>query len=341
MKNNILTKRGRVVSLLCALWLLAVLFFPIWQIQLAAPQYPEGLILLIYPGGLGGNVDIINGLNHYIGMKTLHSADFLEFTLLPYIIGFFSLSLLLTAWVAKRSWLNILFTLFVVFGIVAMVDFWKWEYNYGHNLNPDAAIIVPGMAYQPPLIGFKQLLNFGAYSIPDTGGWIFIGVGILLFLLVVSEARANRKKAIAAGQFSAPAMALLLLFFSSCHTPPEPIRAGKDNCFYCKMMVSDVRFGAELITQKGRVQKFDDIHCLKSYLKEAPGDKGQGAEIYFQDFCDGNQLLPAKAMYLLNSDSLRGPMGGRVVAFSNRDSMQKTAREFHGSEINLAQLFQP
>jgi len=53
-----------------------------------------------------------------------------------------------------------LFTLFVLFGIIAMVDFWRWEYDYGHDLDPNAAIIVPGMAYQPPLIGFKQLLNF-------------------------------------------------------------------------------------------------------------------------------------------------------------------------------------
>ena len=76
--------------------------------------------------------------------------------------------------------LTTVFILFVVFGIVAMIDFWRWEYNYGHNLNPDAPIIVPGMAYQPPLIGFKQLLNFGAYSIPAIGGFLFVGVGIIL-----------------------------------------------------------------------------------------------------------------------------------------------------------------
>ena len=57
-----------------------------WRIELNAPQYPEGLIMLIYPNKLGGNVDIINGLNHYIGMKTLHTEDFIEFTLLPVII---------------------------------------------------------------------------------------------------------------------------------------------------------------------------------------------------------------------------------------------------------------
>ena len=47
------------------------------------------------------------------------------------------------------------------------------------NLNPNAPIIVPGMSYQPPLLGFKQLLNFGAYSYPDIGGWIMFGVGMI------------------------------------------------------------------------------------------------------------------------------------------------------------------
>ena len=73
-----------------------------------------------------------------------------------------------------------------------MVDFWRWEYQYGHDLDPDAAIRIPGMAYQPPLIGFKQLLNFGAYSIPDIGGWIFIIVGCCLLGLVIIEGKAKK-----------------------------------------------------------------------------------------------------------------------------------------------------
>ena len=65
-----------------------------------------------------------------------------------------------------------------------MVDFWKWEYNYGHNLDPNAAIQVPGMAYQPPLIGYKQLLNFLAFSFPHTGGWLIVGAGVSLIAAI-------------------------------------------------------------------------------------------------------------------------------------------------------------
>ncbi len=187
MKINQTSISGRMLFILSGISLFTILFFPMWQIQLSAPQYPEGLVMLIYPNKIGGNVDIINGLNHYIGMKTIHEGDFFEFTILPFIIGFFSLLFIIAGILGKRKLTNISFILFVSFGVIAMADFWKWEYNYGHNLNPDAAIIVPGMSYQPPLIGFKQLLNFGAYSIPDIGGWIFVGVGIILLFVVFRE----------------------------------------------------------------------------------------------------------------------------------------------------------
>ncbi len=185
--ENSLEKISRLFLVLCAVALLLVLFVPLWRIELTAPQYPEGLMLQIFPNKLGGNVDIINGLNHYIGMKVLNDKDFIEFTVLPYIIGFFSLACLLVALLNRKRLLKIVFSLFLIFGIVAMIDFWRWEYDYGHNLNPAAAIQVPGQSYQPPLIGYKQLLNFGAYSVPDIGGWIFIVVGLVLLTVIVIE----------------------------------------------------------------------------------------------------------------------------------------------------------
>lgn len=198
MKKNIpfqnLSSLTRVITFICGLMLIVVLFVPLWRIELSAPQYPEGLVMKMYPNKLAGNVDIINGLNHYIGMKTLHTEDFLEFTVLPYIIVFFSVfSLLVGLVVKKRRWLIALLIMFILFGVIAMIDFWRWEYNYGHNLNPNAAIIVPGMAYQPPLIGYKKLLNFGAYSVPDTGGWVFISVGLLLLTAVIIEFKKKSK----------------------------------------------------------------------------------------------------------------------------------------------------
>ena len=193
MTQNKISPLSKILVIIAAIFLIISLFVPIWAIYLDAPQYPEGLGLQIWAHKLAGDVDIINGLNHYIGMKTLHSDDFIEFTVLPYIIGFFAIFFLITAFVGKKGLLYTALIAFIIFGVVSMVDFWKWEYDYGHNLDPTAAIQVPGMAYQPPLIGFKQLLNFGAYSFPDVGGWLFIGAGLLMLIAVILEWKRAKK----------------------------------------------------------------------------------------------------------------------------------------------------
>lgn len=181
--NNV----SRVLLILSGLLLLLVLHLPIWSIYLEAPQYPEGLSMQIYVNRIGGDIEIINGLNHYIGMKTIHANDFIEFSILSYCVIFFSSLFVLTGIFANKNLFYSLCILFVSFGVIAMIDFWRWEYDYGHNLSEDAAIKVPGMTYQPPLIGYKQLLNFGAYSYPDIGGYIFLAAGLvvvyILFLL--------------------------------------------------------------------------------------------------------------------------------------------------------------
>lgn len=195
MKNQQkISKLSSAILLLGGIALLAVIILPIWRIELIAPQYPEGLELLIYSNNLGGQVDIINGLNHYIGMKVLSVDDFIEFTVLPYIIAVYAALFLFTGLLRRRKMVYVLFGLFLLFGIVAMVDFYVWLYEYGHNLDPNAAIKVPGMAYQPPLLGYKELLNFIAFSIPDTGGWIFIGCGVALAFVVFMEWKAAKKK---------------------------------------------------------------------------------------------------------------------------------------------------
>jgi len=335
MKNKLGTGT-KLLLLLAAAGLVAVLYTPIWRIDLDAPQYPEGLSLSIHANGLRGNVDIINGLNHYIGMKTLHNEDFFEFTLLPYLIIFFAAAFALVAFINKRRWLHILFGLFVVFGIVAMIDFWRWEYNYGHNLNPNAAIVVPGMAYQPPLIGFKQLLNFGAYSIPDIGGWIFIGAGALLLICVLIEWKRFK---LAGKKFSTVAPLLALPFLlNSCSVKPEAIVPGTDNCYFCKMTITDAKYGAEIVTKKGKLYKFDDLHCLMAFTKAKMIDEALVKDIYVSDFTGDHSLVKSTESFLLQGGDIHGPMNGNVIAFKNKDSLKKVATQLNGNEINWNDL---
>lgn len=195
MNTTSLSNLSRILLVICGIGLIISIFVPLWAIYLEAPQYPEGLGMFLHANKITGDYEIINGLNHYIGMKTIHQEDFWEFKILPYALGFFAVLCFIAAFLNKRKWLYILAALFVIFGIAFMVDFWLWEYDYGHNLDPNAAIVVPGMSYQPPLIGFKQLLNFGAYSYPDIGGWIMFGVAIILLILAFIEFKNSKKTA--------------------------------------------------------------------------------------------------------------------------------------------------
>ena len=136
------------------------LFVPMWQIDLDAPQYPEGLVLKLHANKIGGDVEIINGLNHYIGMATLHTENFIEFKILPYIFGVFSLISITLIFINNRKFVLAFFGTFILFVILAGVDFYRWNYEYGHNLDPNAAIKVPGMAYQPTFNWIQTIIEF-------------------------------------------------------------------------------------------------------------------------------------------------------------------------------------
>lgn len=321
MNNSKISTLSKVLLLLVMALLVSSVFVPMWRIELSAPQYPEGLVLQLHANKIGGDVEIINGLNHYIGMKTLHKEDFIEFTVLPYIIGFFAFSALVVALIAKKKGLYALFISFILFGILAAVDFYRWNYEYGHNLDPNAAIRVPGMSYQPPLIGYKQLLNFGAYSIPDSGGWMLIASGFLLFILVIKESdllQKWRKPNTAAVSF----FLLSLSFLSCAKTEAVPIKLNVDNCDFCKMSIADGKYGAEVITQKGRVYKFDDMMCMINYGKENPNTKM--ATYYVSDYTQDNVLIPAETAFFLFGGAIQSPMRGGIIAFSS----EKEAKEF-------------
>jgi len=183
----------RILVLVASLSLVTAYFVPLWQILMWAPQYPEGLEMKIWINDISGDVKIISALNHYIGMRIIEVGMFPEFGYMIYIVGaIIVIGLLAVLW-NRLAGLIIFFFTIVAAGIGALVDFWLWGYDYGHNLNPDAAIKIEGMSYQPPLIGTKVLLNFTAFSGPDIGGWVFMIAAVLLAVLLFMEYRANKK----------------------------------------------------------------------------------------------------------------------------------------------------
>jgi copper chaperone NosL len=322
MKN--LSLKHRLIIAVSALAMLGSYFFPLWRIDLWAPQYPEGLSMYIWHNRLGGDVEIINGLNHYIGMAHLKQESFPEFGILPYLIaGFIGLGLLV-ALLGKRRWLTVYLSLMIVAGIVALADFYRWGYTYGHNLDPNAAIKVPGMSYQPPVIGYKELLNFGAYSIPDLGGWIFIGAGLVMAAVWAYGFYQFRK---GATKLSKPiktlAQLILAAGFMACSSNPEPIQYGHDACHFCKMTIMDNKFGCEIMTTKGKAFKFDDLNCMVRYVKENAFDEKEAAHIVVNDFTNGGQFVAVKNAIFLKSAQFKSPMRGDIAAFPSQELADK------------------
>jgi copper chaperone NosL len=183
-----MSRPSRIIVALAALSLAALYVLPLWHIGLKAPQYPEGLGLYIAADRIVGekpqDLNSINGLNHYIGMKVIEPDDIPELRFMPKIIGGLIALGLLVGLAGRRGLLYGYAAALVAFAAAGLADFYKWTYDYGHNLDPKAIIKVPGMTYQPPLIGSKQLLNFHATSWPASGGWI----AILAVTLVVAVA---------------------------------------------------------------------------------------------------------------------------------------------------------
>ncbi len=178
------------------LLLTGLYFFPLWSIELGAPQFPEGLGFRIWLDKITGfnenDLNSINGLNHYIGMQAIQPDSIPELKYMPYIVGAMIFLGLISFLINKKpvylSWL-ILMTIVLIAGLV---DFYIWEYNYGHNLNPMAAIKIPGTSFQPPLIGSKQILNMRAVSLPDIGGiLVFVSTIMIIYTLIKSRKQKN------------------------------------------------------------------------------------------------------------------------------------------------------
>lgn len=335
---------SRIIVAIASLGLIATYFLPVWFIFLIAPQYPEGLTMNIWLNKITGQVDIINGLNHYIGMKHINADMFPEFGFLVYIVAFFILFGLAVAITGRRKLLFAYLITTVIAGIAAMVDFYKWGYDYGHNLDPKAAIQIPGLSYQPPLFGHKTLLNFDAYSYPDSGGWIVIICAGLFFAVWGYEWYKSRKKnssIIKTAKKTIPAAALVTFLFTSCNTKPQPFAYGKDICDDCKMTIMDAKFGGEIITKKGKIYKFDDVHCLVNFMKGGTVKEADIAQTVFIDYENQNNFLDTESASFVTSDGLKSPMNSNTAAFSSKEKADEKSKQTNGTVKDWEQLRQP
>ncbi|CAN5909091.1 hypothetical protein BH11GEM1_BH11GEM1_09260 [soil metagenome] len=181
-----MSKLSRLLTALAAIALLGAFAWPLWSIGLVAPQYPEGLGMKIrlttVQGASEHDLTNINELNHYIGMKVIDPDAIPELKYMPWAVAGLSVLGLLVAASGRRRLLVGWVALLAVGSAAGLADFWRWTYDYGHDIDIEHAIIkIPGTFYQPPIFGVKQILNFTATSWPALGG-IAVMVGVTLAL---------------------------------------------------------------------------------------------------------------------------------------------------------------
>ncbi len=180
-------KKSKILMIVGSLLLLGLFKFPLWNITLEAPQYPIPLGMDIHITKFTDthehDIKNINLMNHYVGMKYIPET-IPEFKIFPWAIGIMVAFGVIIGIFGNRKLFLMWFVLMSVLGIAGMYDFYLWEYNYGHDLDPKAIMNFKNpdgtpMGFQPPLFGTKNILNFTAHSYPRMGAY-FMFVGMIL-----------------------------------------------------------------------------------------------------------------------------------------------------------------
>jgi hypothetical protein len=194
-------KTSNKLMVLAALLPLLLFVFPLWNITLEAPQYPTPLGMDIYINDFADanphDIKNINLMNHYVGMKYIPDA-IPEFKIFPIGIIITTVLGLVIGLKANYKWFLYWFIMMVLVSAAGMYDFYLWEHDYGHNLDPKAIMKFTNpdgsvMGFQPPLFGSKDILNFKAHSYPQLGAFA-LAAGIALAFVAYLKGKKEKNK---------------------------------------------------------------------------------------------------------------------------------------------------
>lgn len=179
-----------VISLFGSATLIIIsIFLPWWGMKFYAPQYREGLNIIVYPNKLEGEIDIVNSLNHYIGMQKFSQESFPELQYLAYVVFGFAVLVAIVGLLKSKKLLYGLLGLYVLGGVLGLVRMNYWLSEFGTNLDPRAPITID--PFVPPIIGENTLANFVTHSYFTYGAYLLV----LAFILMVYPLWKDRKKA--------------------------------------------------------------------------------------------------------------------------------------------------
>lgn len=181
-----------------AVLLLISTAFPYWGLVLNAPQYPGGLQMRVFVNYMTGDSDPrldevkeIDGLNHYIGMKSLYEAASFERSIaVPAVIIMLILLVVAAFW--RRRWTWLLTVPALVFPFVYLADLAFWMNYYGQNLDPSAPLSSAIKPFTPPILGEGVIGQFKTISSVNTG-WIIAVIGSACILVGIMVTWLNRR----------------------------------------------------------------------------------------------------------------------------------------------------
>jgi copper chaperone NosL len=318
---------ARWLLVLAAVMLLPAFALPLWSIRIVAPQYNDGLGMYIGVHDIWGHtehdIQNINILNHYIGMKPIVPAEVDVLQYMPVALAVLAAGALLTALIGRRwaiaSWL----AGFAVLGAAGFYEFWSWNYDYGHNLSPDAPIKVPGMTYQPPIIGSTTLLTIRASSYPSWGT-LFVAAAFLLGATAwVMRGHGEQAARLAAGlraRFAALGVVMLAAVATACSTGSEaqaavPAFAPEARaCDFCDGDIPAERFGGQLETRNGTTYQFMSVECLAGFIVAGRVEADAIRSVQVVDYAHGERLIDATRAHYVRSEQRQSPNGLNLLA---------------------------
>jgi len=169
--------------------ILVSIFIPYWTMELEAPQYPDGLNVEAYVNHLFGDVQEIDGLNHYIGMRPLHDAAQLERTISVYLL--IAVVLLIEGAMHLHSkWAVLLVLPTILFPAFFLIDLHLWLDHFGHNLDPAAPLSTAIKPFTPPVLGTGVIGQFKTHAAAGPGLWMAVGASVCCIVGLVLHRRA-------------------------------------------------------------------------------------------------------------------------------------------------------
>ncbi len=129
--------------------------------------------------------------------------------------------------------------------------------------------------------------------------------------------------------------------FSCAEPKPQPLTINVDNCDFCKMTISNPAFGAELLTKKGKVYKFDAIECMAGFYGEESVVKHEDIHsMWAINLTRPGDLIDISTAILFQCDELKSPMGGNYSAISSEDDFKRTSSSYQCRRLSWADIVQ-